>query len=184
MSFLTFDHDRTESQEQSPPVLRMDVIVHALSTMQNVVGLERAEQQSRKEARYGKVQKVSKQLFDNEWTNYRAQKAANAIINPILPIDQPEFSAHAARTQTILDQDITIDQYKFDAMAAEKQAESIKQAAVMTPVPDLVEIELQQMIDPKYISDADKLIEDSRQKALVSATPSSDALRLINQENS
>lgn len=183
MSFLTFDHDRSESQENSPPTLRMNLIVHAVSTMQNVVGLEKVEQQTRKEARYGKVQKVSKQLFDNEWTYYRAQKAANAITNPTLPIDQPDYSVHVARNETILDHDITIDQYQFDVMAAEKHAESIKHAAITTPAPDAVELELQRMIDSETSSEADKIIEDSRQKAMVLSTPTSDALRIINQAN-
>lgn len=181
MSFLTFDPNKNEQRESNPPMERMNLIVHALSTMQNVIGLEIAAQQSQN-SRYGKVQKVGKQFFESDWTNFHNQNAAQAIGSSVVPAEQTVRVVPIAE-KTILQEDVNIDPFQFDAMAAENKREADNGTNTSTQQDDAVEAELHALIDIETEKGLQNIIDESRKKAFASATPISVAINKIYQGN-
>ncbi len=174
-SLLTFNHDHSERREITPPMLRIDVIGRSVAGITNVIGLEKSAKQTRAEERYGKV--ASQQIFGTKWDNYRAHKAAEAESDPFVPQKPAEkaYSTADSVHKTILDDEVSIDQFQFDAMAAEKQSDTVPAIPSANPQADAVEAELQNIIEQQHVKDLDSMLEASRKKAFASATPIGEA---------
>ena len=115
MSFFSGDQNKSIRREISQPVLRMDIIVHAVSSMQSAKEALAAE-------RYGVAQKVGRHFFENKSASYRPAVAPEITVTPATVIAEPVVdskSAPANTGKTILDERIDLNPEQFIEMQAE-----------------------------------------------------------------
>jgi hypothetical protein len=120
MNLLT-PFNQHEQGETSAPFQRMFEIVNALHGVARAVDAESV-------AKKTLAQKVGQQFFNNEWTGYRAEKAAE-LSKPLVRVTIPESIKRAEKT--ILDEEITVDPIKFDLM---NQETDVTDGGITTPI--------------------------------------------------
>jgi len=167
MNYLTFGNSHSEKHEKAPSglVLRVQKFTKGVANIEYAVQSQLMYKQQRKEERYGKYA-VQAPLFTSEWDNFHKQRAAQAIIDQVIP-ERIKNTVTAAPKETILDAEITIDPSQFDAIANEQKA-------------DLIENELQAMITDEYSKETDGLgIDKLLQQAEESAVPAKESYERI-----